>query len=106
MLLVRDAVDEDLAMAANALNSRYHEQTGIEVLVQRRWRGLTVVQGLWAVDNWTDVFQPVRQRWIWNYAWRPKQPAHVAANNIGLFFSQRPDLPPDERPPSGRAPDR
>lgn len=94
-------MDEQLSAAADALNSRHYGQTGIEVLVRRCWHGLNVVQGLWAVDSCTDVFEPVRQRWIWSPVWRPKQPPDVAADNMESFFSTRPDLPPDERPIDG-----
>ncbi|HEY0169177.1 MAG TPA: hypothetical protein VGB75_19205 [Jatrophihabitans sp.] len=88
-----DDLERELAAAAAALNER-HQATGIEVLVERRWRGVLRAHGLCAYDLWTDVFEPVRQRWAWSRRWRCCQAPEDAARKIDWFLTHRPDLPP------------
>ena len=71
--------------------------------VETRWRGLLRVQGLCIWDYWTDVFEPVRQRWPWTQTWRTRQLPNEAASKIDWFFANRPDLPSNERPPGAES---
>jgi hypothetical protein len=58
---------------------------------QRRWL-ITVVEGLWVGDLWTDVFEPVRARTILSDHWSEQQSFEEAAAKIGDFLLRRPDL--------------
>lgn len=67
--------------------------TSLTVRTARRrsllcWR---VVEGLEVVDNWTDVFEPVRERHLLRSAWQEVQPMQEAASKIGQFLKERPD---------------
>lgn len=53
-----------------------------------RWR---VVEGIQVVDNWTDVFEPVRRRHVLGSRWHEVQPVQDAASKIGQFLRERPD---------------
>lgn len=96
-----DDVERVLAALAADLNVR-QLAPDIEVLVDRRWHGLLRAQGLMAYNLWTDVFEPVRKRWPWSRRWRAVQSPESAASKIGWFLTNRPDLPPDERPSGWR----
>jgi hypothetical protein len=54
-----------------------------------RW---TVTEGIEVMDNWTDVFEPVRRRRLMSDKWEEVQPVQQAASNIGSFLRDRPDL--------------
>lgn len=92
-----DDVDRLLAAAAAELNER-RIAPEIDVLVDTRWRGLFRTHGLCAHNLWTDVFEPVRKRWPFMQRWKPVQTPEDAASNIEWFLTNRPDLPPEERP--------
>lgn len=51
-----------------------------------------VEEGLWVGDKWTDVFEPVRVRWMLGTSWRELQSVSEAAAKIGTFIDTRPDL--------------
>ena len=71
------------------------EGTTLTVRARRRRSLLRVTEGLEVVDNWTDVFEPVRWRWWWISPladrWSEVQPVQTAASHIGSFLRERPD---------------
>lgn len=92
------AVTRDLPWAAiREAAARLNERaTGTTLEVKaarrrslRRWR---VVEGLAVVDNWTDVFEPVRERRPFMSSWREVQPLEEAASKVGWFLRERPDI--------------
>jgi hypothetical protein len=65
----------------------------LEVVAYRRRRWLvTVVEGLWVGDLWTDVFEPVRTRSVFGGQWTERQSVEQAAAKIDEFLRSRPDL--------------
>jgi hypothetical protein len=94
-----DSVDRLLEVAAADLNARRFAPNIVVHVHTRLWRGpLLLKQGLGAYNDWTDVFEPVRWRWPLSRQWRPIQSPQDAARKIEWFLTNRPDLPPDERP--------
>ncbi len=92
------AVTRDLTWAAiyevaERLNRRVGDST-LEVRPVRRRSFLrwTVTEGIAVIDNWTDVFEPVRRRRIMRREWEGVQPLQEAASKIGTFLRDRPDL--------------
>ena len=71
------------------------EGTTLTVRARRRHSLLWVTEGLEVVDNWTDVFEPVRRRWWWVprrvVGWTEIQPVAEAASHVGSFLRERPD---------------
>jgi len=63
----------------------------VQACRKREWL-ITVVDGLWVGNEWTDVFEPVRRRSIFGDQWIELQPVGVAAAKIGDFLKRRPDL--------------
>ncbi len=53
---------------------------------------LTVTEGLYFGNLWTDGFEPVRVRRFFTRRWREIQPVAEAASKVGEFIRQRPDL--------------
>jgi hypothetical protein len=66
----------------------------LTVDAERRLRGLYVVEGLTATNNWTDFFEPIRRRWLWSRRWRHLQSVEEAAAHVERFLQRRPDLGP------------
>ena len=94
-----DAVEQELRTFAQRLVDLHETTTGLHTQVETRWRGPLRAQGLGVGDLWTDVFEPVRHRLPWSRTWQVRQRPSEAAAKIEWFFANRPDLPPDERPP-------
>src|SRR5947209_20500645 len=94
------AVERDQTWAAiwnvaARMNRRYTE-TALRVRPARHMsiRNWTVTEGLEAVDNWTEVFEPVRRRRLLRrWRWTEIQPVAEAASKVGRFIRDRPDLP-------------
>jgi hypothetical protein len=91
-------VTRDLAWAAicevaDRLNRRVSDST-LEVRAVRRRSSLqwTVTEGIEVVDNWTELFEPVRRRRLMPSTWEEIQPVQQAASNVGSFLRDRPDL--------------
>lgn len=63
----------------------------VQAYRKRQWL-ITVVEGIWVGNKWTDVFEPVRRRSIFRDQWIELQPVEVAAAKIGNFLKRRPDL--------------
>jgi hypothetical protein len=91
----RDLAWDAIVTVADRL-SRQHESESISVKGARRRSlvGWSVTEGLETVDNWTDVFEPVRQRRLLGRTWTECQPVQQAASKIGTFLRERPDLRP------------
>lgn len=65
----------------------------LEVRTARKHQWVvTVVEGIWVGDRWTDVFEPVRRRTIFSDRWTELQPVELAAAKVGDFLNRRPDL--------------
>jgi hypothetical protein len=77
---------------AERLRSQYCEGTTLTVQAVRQRKPLSLVEGLWVGDNWTDVFEPVRKRRPFSHVWTEVQSVQGAASNIGQFVRERPDL--------------
>lgn len=77
---------------ATRLNERTGD-SGLEVRASRRRSllGWSVEEGIEVVDNWTDVFEPVRRRRFFGSRWQEVQPVQEAASKIGWFLRERPD---------------
>ena len=75
------------------MTQRYAEGSLVAKAKRRRsvlsW---TRTDGLQSLDNWTDVFEPVRQRRLFGRRWAEIQSAQEAASKIGTFMRERPDL--------------
>jgi hypothetical protein len=71
----------------------------LTVEAERRLRGLYVVEGLAATNDWTDMFEPVRRRWLWSRRWHHLQSVDEAAACVEWFLKRRPDL--DSAAPRG-----
>ncbi len=91
--VTRDLIWAALYDVADRLNRRTSGST-LEVRAARRRSLLrwTVVEGLEVIDNWTDVFEPVRSRRLLGTAWTEIQPVQQAASKVGAFLRERPDL--------------
>lgn len=78
---------------ADRLNRRASDSTLIVQAARRRsFLQWTVTEGIEVVDNWTDVFEPVRRRRLMSSKWQEIQPVQQAASNVGSFLRDRPDL--------------
>ena len=90
--MARDLVWDAMVTVAGRLRPRAELQ-GLKVQASRRrsWLRLEVTEGLEAVDNWTDVFEPVRRRHFLTSNWSGVQPVQDAAASIGRFLDERPD---------------
>jgi hypothetical protein len=87
----RDQTWAAIVTVAERLSSRYCEGDTLQVLAVRR-RGLfKVTEGLVAADDYTDVFEPVRERRVFSSDWTDLQPVKKAAGEIGAFLRERPD---------------
>ncbi len=79
---------EDVAAQLRANNV----DPDLSICVERRWRGMFVVEGL-AVKDWcVDVFEPVQRRWLWSHRWRLLQSLSQAEYGVRSFLLDRPDL--------------
>jgi site-specific recombinase XerC len=78
---------------ADRLNQGVGDST-LEVRASRRRSFLawSVTEGIEVMDNWTDVFEPVRRRRLMSSKWQEIQPVEQAAANIRSFLRDRPDL--------------
>ncbi len=89
----RDLTWDTMCDFAERLNrSGRADSLKVRPIRRLRWFGALREQGLWIGDRWTDVYEPVRHRWLWSSKWREMQPVTEATNNIGRFVSERPDL--------------
>jgi len=88
----RDQTWAAMINVAERMTARYCKDDTLEVVAVRRPRGLmTVVEGLAVGDNWTDVFEPVRERRRFSGRWTELQPVKDAAASISVFLRERPD---------------
>jgi hypothetical protein len=53
----------------------------------------TRTEGIQVVDNWTQIFEPVRTRALFGGRWREVQSLQEAASKVGWFLRERPDVP-------------
>lgn len=82
-----------ISEAANRLNQGLGDST-LEVRASRR-RSLimwSVTEGIEVIDNWTDVFEPVRRRRLLSSKWEEVQPVEQSAASVASFLRDRPDL--------------
>lgn len=89
--MTRDLTWDALVEVAARLNERTSD---LEVQAARRrslWRW-EAIEGLEAVNYWTDVFEPVRRRRLLGERWHQLQPVTRAATEVGKFLRERPDL--------------
>lgn len=95
--MARDLTWDALVTVAERLNREASgAELGKENLTVKARRlspfWLEVSEGLEAANNWTVVFEPVRQRRRPCRRWREVQPIQQAASRIGEFLHDRPDL--------------
>ena len=89
----RDLVWEALVAAAEGLEGKTTGTTlAVSAVRRRTLRHWTVTEGLEVVDNWTDVFEPVRRRRFWSRHWADVRSVEDAACSVGRFLQDRPDL--------------
>ena len=91
--MTRDLAWAAIYDVATRLNERAESAT-LQVRAARRRSVLqwTVEEGIEVVDNWTDVFEPVRRRRLFGRDWQEVQPVQQAASSVGAFLRDRPDL--------------
>lgn len=78
--------------AAERLSSLLLPDETLEVMALRRSTGLvTVTEGLFVGDNWTDVFEPVRRRRYRSKTCTEIQSVEEAERGIEIFLRERPD---------------
>jgi hypothetical protein len=88
----RDATWLSMEEVAKRLSSDLPADETLEVIALRRSTGfLTITEGLFVGDKWTDVFEPVRKRRYFTKAWTMLQSIDEAANGIEIFLRERPD---------------
>ena len=93
-----DATWTTMEQAALLLTDKYCKDDTLKVTADRRSTGLLkVAEGLAVWDNWTDVFEPVRERRLWRDNWRALQTVEKAAEQIDAFLRDRPDQAPFRR---------
>lgn len=93
-----DGTWANMEQAARLLNDQYCEGDTLRVTANRRSTGLLkVAEGLAVWDNWTDVFEPVRERRLWRGSWNTVQTLEKAAEQAEAFLRRRPDQAPSER---------
>jgi hypothetical protein len=90
---MRDLAWAAIYEVADRLNQSIGDST-LEVRASRRRSFLSwsVTEGIEVMDNWTDVFEPVRRRRLMSSKWQEIQLVEQAASNIGSFLRDRPDL--------------
>jgi hypothetical protein len=89
----RDLTWDNMVRVADRMTRRYAD-SGL-VTRARRQRSIvswTTTDGLQTVDNWTNVFEPVRRRRFFGRVWSEVQPLQEAASKVGTFLRERPDL--------------
>ena len=87
-----DATWAGMEHAAQLLTDQYCEGDTLRVTANRRSIGLLkIAEGLAVWDNWTDVFEPVRERRRWCGTWIAVQTLEKAAEQIEAFLRERPD---------------
>ena len=90
-----DAIWDKMSAAALRLSDQYCKGDTLEVIADRRSTGLlTVSEGLAVRDDWTDVFEPIRQRRILRERWNDVQTLEQATESIEIFLRERPDQCP------------
>jgi hypothetical protein len=80
-----------LVAEASRLTDQHCQGADVEVLPARRREQRTVQDGLWAGNEWVDVFQAVRERPASGGNWTDVQPVVDAAAAIVRFLRERPD---------------
>jgi hypothetical protein len=69
-----------------------HLDKSLEVRAVRRRRLWDVQEGLEAVDNWTDMFEPLRVRRVGASRWRDVATLEQVASRVAQFLEERPDV--------------
>lgn len=64
----------------------------LDICLERRWRGMFVVEGLGVKDGCVDVFKPVQKCWLRSHRWRLLQSLSPAEHGVRSFLLDRPDL--------------
>jgi hypothetical protein len=74
---------------AHRLDQRAHPQ-GLLVYARRKHSLHFVTEGLWAGDERTGLFEPVRRRSHFLGIWNELQPVQDASSKIDQFLHERP----------------
>lgn len=64
----------------------------LDICVDRRWRGMFVVEGLAVTNRCVDVFEPAQRRWLLSRRWRLLQSLSQVEHDVRSFLVERPDL--------------
>lgn len=67
------------------------QHLAVRASVHRDWFRLEVSQGIEVMDNWTEIFEPVRKRRFGSERWTDIQSPEKAAAKVRTFLLDRPD---------------
>lgn len=91
--MTRDLTWDAIATACERMKDRAdQEDLTVRPSTHRSWLRWEAVEGFEVINNWTEVFEPVRKRRLFAAGWTEIQPVQDAAANVARFLSERPDL--------------